>query len=64
MIPLDSFAKAQYLVIPRPFPDFLPYKIQSGNKLFDWSSLETLQLIVKPGNQSNVDLYIEKIWLE
>jgi len=63
-IPLDSFVKAQYLIIPRPFPDFLSYKIQSGNKSFDWSSMETLQLIVKPGNQSNVDLYIEKIWLE
>ena len=63
-ISLDSFVKAPYLVIPRPFPDFLPYKIQSGIKSFDWSSIETLQVIVKPGSQNNVDLYIEKIWLE
>jgi hypothetical protein len=63
-IPLDTFANAPFLVLPRPFPDFLPYKVLSKGKPFDWSSAETLQLIVKPGKQANVDLYIEKIWLE
>jgi len=63
-IPLDALEKAPFLVIPRPFPDYLPYRIQSGITPFDWSSAETLQFMVKSGNQSNVDLYIEKIWLE
>jgi hypothetical protein len=63
-IPLSTLTKALFLIIPRPFPDFLPYKIQSNSKPFDWTSVETLQLVVKPGKQANVDLNIEKIWLE
>jgi hypothetical protein len=63
-IPLENFAGAPYLVIPRPFPDFLPYKIRHGNQPFDWSRAEGLQLMVRPGSQSNIGLYIEKIWLE
>jgi hypothetical protein len=64
-IPLQSFANGTYLVIPRPFPVFLPYQSDYKNdKPFDWSSSETLQLMVKPGTQSAVNLEIEKIWLE
>jgi hypothetical protein len=63
-IPLDSFAGAPFIVLPRPYPDFLPFKVQSAGKPFDWSSAEALQLIVRPGTQANTDLYIERIWLE
>lgn len=63
-IPLNSLAKASYLIIPRPYPEFLPYKISPDDKTFDWTSVETLQVIIKPGKQESVDLNIEKIWLE
>jgi hypothetical protein len=63
-IGLSSFKPAQFIIIPRPFPDFLPYKVQTFNKAFDWSSVETLQLVVKPGGKEGINLNIEKIWLE
>lgn len=60
----DSLKKASFLIIPRPFPDFLPYTIQPNNKPFDWSAVESLQVVVKPGKQENINLNIEKIWME
>jgi hypothetical protein len=63
-IPLNTFKDALFLVLPRPYPDFLPFKVQSSGKPFDWPSVEAMQLIVKPGKKANVDLNIEKIWLE
>lgn len=63
-IPLATFKPAAYLVIPRPFPDYQDYKVQVNGMLFDWSVLEMLQLVVKPGKQGNVHLNIEKVWLE
>jgi hypothetical protein len=63
-LPLNTFTNAPFLIIPRPYPDFLPYKIQTNSKPFDVSSVEMLQLIVKPGKQENINLTIEKIWLE
>jgi hypothetical protein len=61
---LNSFAPASFLVIPRPYPDFLAYSVETNEKPFDWTALETLQVIVKPGQEAAVDLLIEKIWLE
>jgi hypothetical protein len=63
-VPLSTFVPAPFLIIPRPFPDFLPYKVQPDGKAFDWSSIETLQVVVLPGNTVNTDLNITKIWLE
>ena len=63
-IPLESFRPAPYLVIPRAFPDFLPYKILPDGQKFDWSSAEILQVVIKPGKQESADLEIKKIWLE
>lgn len=61
---LSTFTKAPFIIIPRPFPDFLPYKVQPNDELFDWSAIETLQVAIKQRKQENVDLSIEKIWLE
>jgi len=63
-IPLTDLANAPFIVLPRPFPDFLPFRVQPNNQPFDWPSAATLQLIVKPGNQANVDLNFERVWLE
>jgi hypothetical protein len=62
-IPLNEFSNGSFLIIPRPFPEFLPYKLPSNSKAFDWSSAEMLQVVVKPGKQENVNLNIERIWL-
>jgi hypothetical protein len=63
-IALANFTSAPFLIIPRPFPEFLPYSVQPENEPFDWSSAEVLQVVVKPGEQDKADLNIEKIWLE
>lgn len=63
-IPLTALTNSQFLIIPRPFPEFLPYKVLSDSKSFDWSSIETLQLIVKPGKRKGININIERIWLE
>jgi hypothetical protein len=63
-IPLSTFKPSSYLVIPRPYPEYQAYKVQQDTQPFDWSALEMLQLMIKPGKQNNVNMNIEKIWLE
>ncbi len=63
-IPLSSLAEGEFIVIPRPFPEFLPYKMMNNRLPFDWSSPETLQVVVRRGSLEKVDLRIEKIWIE
>ncbi len=63
-IPVASFIDGQYLVIPRPYPDFIPYRVTTNNLPFEWQSLETLQLEIKPGNEPHPELEIERIWME
>jgi hypothetical protein len=63
-IPLKKFKPAEYLIIPRPFPDFLPYRIQGSSTSFDWSSTETLQLEIRSAKKDGVNLQIERVWLE
>lgn len=64
MLPLESFKPAPYLIIPRSYPDFLPYQVLPDQLMFDWSSVEILQVVLRPGAKENTDLKIEKIWLE
>ena len=63
-ISLSSFKGTSFIIVPRPFPDFLPYRVQTNDQPFDWSSIEVLQVELKPSKQTNVNLNIEKIWLE
>ncbi|MFN8205923.1 MAG: cellulase family glycosylhydrolase [Bacteroidales bacterium] len=63
-IPLGTFLPAPYLIIPRPFPEFLPYKVQPEGKAFDWSSIETVQVVILSDRSDSLDLNLEKIWLE
>jgi hypothetical protein len=61
---LDSLKESSFLIIPRPFPEFLSYKTKVNTTQFKRENIETLQIVIKPGNQKNVDLSIQKIWLE
>lgn len=63
-VPLNTFKPSYYLVIPRPYPDYQDFKVQTDIQPFEWQALEMLQLVVRPGKQANVNLNIEKIWLE
>jgi len=63
-IPINQLTNAEFIVVPRPFPDFLPYRVKTNTQPFDINKAETLQVEVKPGASSNVNLNIEKIWFE
>jgi hypothetical protein len=63
-IPLDTFTEADFLIIPRPFPEFLLYKVTTNSTPFDWSAIETLQMVVMPGKQEKVDVRMERVWIE
>jgi hypothetical protein len=47
-IPLDTFTDGSYLVIPHPYPDFVPYRVNSNLKPIEWNALEMLQFEIKP----------------
>jgi hypothetical protein len=63
-IPLTSLQPSFNLVLPRPYPDFLPFKIPSTAKTFDKNAAEMLQLMILPGKQAKTDLHISSVWLE
>ncbi|MFT3739070.1 MAG: hypothetical protein QM786_09950 [Breznakibacter sp.] len=61
---LNKLSASPFLVIPRPFPDYLPYSVDTNAQPFDPLAVETLQVMVEEGKQAAVDLEIEKIWME
>ena len=64
----NTLRPVKMVILPRPYPSFLPYYF--SNKLkFDWSDIETFQISVGPGLsneelESNLAFAIEMIWLE
>lgn len=49
-IPLDQLEKVQAVILPRPYPTFLPYYSTAGNaQLFDIRRIESLQISIGPG---------------
>ncbi len=63
-IPLNSLKPAPVMILPRPYPDFLPREVPAQREALDWSSLEMIQVHLKPGEQKRIHLEIDKIWLE
>jgi hypothetical protein len=63
-IPLAKFKPAPFLVIPRPYPDYMPYTVDTNYHAFELKKAESLQVIVTSGKKSDVNLLIEKIWME
>ena len=66
---LSDFSEGKFAIIPRPFPEFLPYySSYQSLKTFDWQTVETVQLTVKSANVKDslegVKLSLKKIWLE
>lgn len=60
-IPLNEFIDAPFLVLPRPFPEFLPYKIDNMSSEFNWKTIEVVQFEVKSDDNKKANLEIEKI---
>lgn len=66
---LSDFSEAKFVIIPRPFPDFLSYySSYQPSKPFDWKAVETVQVTVKaPIEKSSLEgikLVLQNIWLE
>jgi len=67
-IPLKDFVDGKFAMIPRPYPAFKPWFSGTGNHApMRAENLETIQvtLLPNPTNEtSQVDFYLEEIWLE
>lgn len=63
-IPLEALTTGDFLIVPRPYPEFLPLKAERSAKDFDISAAEMIQLVIKVPKGNKVHLEIEKIWLE
>jgi hypothetical protein len=63
-LPIESFKPGSYLILPRPYPDFLPFRTDSSSKPFDKSRSEMVQVSILPGSEAGSNLLLEKIWLE
>ena len=69
-IQLKKLKKVNAVILPRPYPTFLPYYSKAGKAVtLDMSQVESLQISVGPGlkpNQVNVPftLMLGRVWLE
>ncbi|HUR31789.1 MAG TPA: hypothetical protein VMZ69_10190, partial [Saprospiraceae bacterium] len=69
-IPLKDLKRVQDVLLPRPYPTFLPYFSSAGKaKDLDLSQIESLQISVGPGiDKADWDkvyeLLLESVWLE
>ncbi|MFO7369766.1 MAG: cellulase family glycosylhydrolase [Bacteroidales bacterium] len=63
-IPLHTLKPAPLLILPRPYPEFLPREVPPADEAIDWSSVEMLQVKIKSGGDYGIHLNIGKIWLE
>lgn len=63
-LPIESLTEGSCLILPRPYPDFLPLRIKYSDSPFDRRMVEMLQITLRQGQQNRADLLIEKIWLE
>ncbi len=63
-VAMNLLTDAAYVVLPRPYPDFIPYRVKVAEGPFEKTSLEMLQVELKQEEPSAVNLLIEKIWME
>ena len=69
-IPLEEFREVDRVILPRPYPTFLPYYFEhNAEDGFDLTSMEALQISIGPGLSSQQldgkqGLAVESVWLE
>jgi hypothetical protein len=70
VLELKDLEKVNAVLLPRPYPTFLPYYSSAGEATaLDLSRVESLQIGIGPGlktNEINVprEMYIGRVWLE
>lgn len=63
-VPLATLNKVPYLLLPRPYPGFLPlWFTSSGNRTFNISDAEKLEIYFKPKNSSEASIEVQWVWL-
>lgn len=63
-IPLSSLQKDAFLLLPRPYPGFLPLRFTSaGNHPLNKSDIERLEITFGEGLSSPVSIEVESVWL-
>jgi hypothetical protein len=66
-IPLSQLHQGKYAIVPRPYPEFLPYYANIENASnFELSQTETIQVSVlrDEGSAKSLKFFLEAIWLE
>lgn len=68
-LPLSSFKRDSFLLLPRPYPGFLPlYFTATGNEVFKLSNAEKLQVSFEKSNKADTSkeytLEVESVWLQ
>lgn len=66
-IDLASLQPTKLVILPRPYPSFLPYYFEGVSNRFDWNSIETIQLAVGEGEKDAKEVFkfeIESIRLK
>ena len=69
-IPLEEFREVDRVILPRPYPTFLPYYFEhNAEDAFDLTRMEALQISIGPGLYSQQldgkqGLAVESVWLE
>jgi hypothetical protein len=64
-IPLSSLKKDSYLLLPRPYPGFLPLRFTTaGNNPLNITEIEKLEITFGDGHSSLVSIEVESVRLE
>jgi hypothetical protein len=65
-VSLNNFDAGRIAVVPRPFPDYLPWFAGSENNTdFNLDEIEFLQIVLPAQKvEGAIDFYLEEVWLE
>lgn len=64
-VPLDSLVQDSALLLPRPYPGFLPVWFKgSGTASFSLQEIGKIQITIGPESERPYSLELESIWLE
>ncbi len=64
-IPLSDLKKDSYLLLPRPYPGFLPLRFTSAaTNPFTISDAEKLEISFSAKNENPTSIEVESVWLK
>ena len=63
-IPVKSFTKGEFMLLPRPYPGFQPLHFKaSAQSSFEWKDLEKIQVLLEDGNDQKNEVRLESVQL-